>query len=276
MAIETESWWKAETVPPSLVSLISQLQSYWGIPFVNFGTKGNVFHTRGYHRSFNWVRNSAFSTNRTYSVSETSGNRNPPDKNWVSALDVTLPTDLLLPACQRLDQATRSGGLEKVTEWYGNMDGDTRVDGYDNIRNVVSSSDVSHLWHVHMSFDRGRVNENHSDVFAILTGVDMAEVYYRIKSADPTYNGKVFVSNRVHRRGPIRSPGSIQKSALAGATEVVLTDDMLHGVSATETWDTYLDAIAGPVAPTGGLGLTDAQVRDIVRQELDKTKLGQG
>lgn len=269
MPIETESWWLAETVPPSLTALISDLRSFWGLPSVNFGTKGDTNHTAGYHRSWNWDRNSAYSTSRTYSTSETPGNRNPPDRNWVSALDITLPNDLLLATCQRLDLAVRSGNLEKITEWYGNKDGDTRVDGYDNIRNAVASSDPSHLWHLHMSFDRGRVNENHDDVFAVLTGEGMAEVYYKVQSADLAWNNTFWVSNRVHRR-QVRTAGRVLKPATDSAKEVVLNDD-LRG---TEAWDSYLDAVAGPVFPaTVTAGLTEDQVRAVVRTELDKTGL---
>lgn len=40
-----------------------------------------------------------------------------------------------------------------VREFYGTLDG-TRVFGYDLARQQFTSSDTSHLWHVHLSFYR--------------------------------------------------------------------------------------------------------------------------
>lgn len=165
-----EIWYKQEVSPPPLIELGRKLVDFFGIPPSNVGIKGNLTHLRGYHRSFNWILNSRYCTNRSYSVSETVGNRHPFNPDWCCALDLTLPQDQLIEVCQRLDRAVRAGLLEKITEWYGNDDGDNRVDGYDNIRNVVATSDSSHLFHLHMSWDRGHVNENHDDVFQILTG----------------------------------------------------------------------------------------------------------
>jgi hypothetical protein len=86
-------------------------------------------------------------------------------------MDITPNTRAeLLAMCQRLDRAVREGRLEKVVEWFGNLNGDQRVDGYDNIRNVLAVADDSHLFHLHLSFDRTRVFEDHSDIFAVLTG----------------------------------------------------------------------------------------------------------
>lgn len=168
--LQAEPWWSRETIPPALAKLRSRLLNHWALPSSAIGIKGDYRHLRGYHRSREWVKNSRYATNRSYSVSETPGNRAGGDSRWIAAMDITLPRDVLLAVCRRLDSAVRSGKLEKVTEWYGNLNGDTRVDGYDNIRDRVASSDTSHLWHLHISFDRGRVNEDHTDLFNILTG----------------------------------------------------------------------------------------------------------
>jgi hypothetical protein len=60
----------------------------------------------------------------------------------------------MLLLCQRLDKAVRAGLIEEIAAWYGNTDGDNRVDGWDNIRNRVTTSDDSHLWHFHITFRR--------------------------------------------------------------------------------------------------------------------------
>jgi hypothetical protein len=173
--LEAEVWWRQEYAPASLLALGKGLRTFFSLPADAIGVKGNNLHLRGYHRSYAWLRNSRYCTDRSYSTSETPGNRAPGDPNWLAAIDITLPGDKLIPMCRRLDDAVRAGRLEKVTEWYGNDDGDNRVDGFDNIRDVAAASDDSHLWHAHLSLDRGRVNEDHTDLLKVLTGVqDMA------------------------------------------------------------------------------------------------------
>lgn len=170
MAITSDRAWVHETVPASLVQLGERLRVFFGVPVGNVGFKGDTEHRRGYHRSREFLLNSAYATNRRYSTAEP-GNTGG-DGSWVCAMDLSLPHDVLVAVCRRLDLAVRGGRLEKVAEWYGNTGGDNRVDGYDNIANAVASSDPSHLWHVHCSFLRSRAGEDHSDVYAVLTGED--------------------------------------------------------------------------------------------------------
>ncbi len=174
LQLQSEPWWNEETVPPTLNKLAVDLRAALHVPVNDVGMRGDTQHLAGYHRSAAWVHNSDFCTNHSYSVSETAGNRIPGDVDWVCAIDIGgMPQADLLAMCQRVDKAVRSGQFEKITEWYGNINGDQRVDGYDNIRNVLATSDSSHLVHLHLSFDRKRVSEDHSDVFAMLTGAEM-------------------------------------------------------------------------------------------------------
>jgi hypothetical protein len=174
LQLEAEPWWNDESVPPALNQLAVKLRAALGVPADDVGMRGNTSHLRGYHRSSAWVTNSRFCTDRHYSVTETAGNRFPMNFNWVCAIDIGgMPQADLIAMCQRVDKAVRSGKFEKITEWYGNINGDQRVDGYDNIRNVLATSDSSHLVHLHLSFDRQRVAEDHSDVFAMLMGAEM-------------------------------------------------------------------------------------------------------
>ena len=194
LAVDEEPWWLAETVPPHLHALIVGLRAHFKAGPNDIGAKGDTNHLRGYHRSRAWVKNSPYCTNRTYSVTETPGNRSGGNANWLCAIDVGGMAQVeLLAMCQRLDVAVRAGRLEKVTEWYGNLGGDDRVDGYNNIANRLASSDSSHLSHLHLSFDRGRVDEDHTDLLNILTGAEdmtpaesqkLTDIHYALFTAD--------------------------------------------------------------------------------------------
>lgn len=166
--LQTEACYRDETSPPAVARLASSLRARY--PGSEIGQRGDSKHLNGYHRSRRWIKESRYCTNGTYSVSRTEGDRTGGNSNWYTAIDIGVKQTDLLPMCRRLDAAIRAGKLEKITEWYGNFGGDDIVDGYDNIANRLSTSDSSHLWHLHISFDRGRADEDHSDVFAVLTG----------------------------------------------------------------------------------------------------------
>lgn len=171
--LDNEAAWRDEYEPPALKALAAGLRA--AFPGCGVWGRGDNNHLRGYHRSRRWIQESQFCTDRTYSVSRTVGDRSGGDRNWACALDFgDVPQAELLAVCKRLDAAVRAGRLEKITEWYGNLGGDERVDGYDNIADRLASADSSHLTHLHMSFDRGRANEDHSDVLAVLIGEDMS------------------------------------------------------------------------------------------------------
>ncbi|HZM78467.1 MAG TPA: hypothetical protein VFC19_22300 [Candidatus Limnocylindrales bacterium] len=177
--LDDEAAWRAETAAPALQTLGDRLRLHW--PGAEIGIRGDNNHLRGYHRSRRWIKESGFCTNRSYSVSRAAGDRSGGDSNWACALDFGgIPQSELHAVCRRLDTAVRAGLLEKITEWYGNFGGDDRVDGWDNISNRIASSDSSHLTHLHMSFDRGRANEDHSDVLAVLIGEDDVSDAYEL------------------------------------------------------------------------------------------------
>lgn len=169
--LETEEVYRDETIPVELAYLVRNIRNHYGLTGGAVGARGDNNHLSGYHRSRNWILGSKFATRRGYSVTDSPLNRRGGNGDWICAIDISVPDRILLPMCKRLDAAVRAGKLEKVAEWYGNKDGDKRVDGYDNIDNEVASSDASHLWHLHISLIRSRANENHADLFAVLSGV---------------------------------------------------------------------------------------------------------
>lgn len=128
----------------------------------------------------------------------------------------------------------------------------------------------NHNDHVHVS-GHSSDDENGApwtSVLALGQEEDMANVY-------KTPAG-YWVSNGVHRRGPIRTKSPYFGQATAGMTTVELTEaDRTAG--GYPTWDAYLDAIAGPVvggnvdtaAILAGLDQRLAQLRADIRSDVD-------
>jgi peptidoglycan hydrolase-like protein with peptidoglycan-binding domain len=59
-----------------------------------------------------------------------------------------------------------------MREFFGNADGDRDVEGWDFVRDEASSSDSSHLWHIHISVRRAYVNDKQAidAILSILRG----------------------------------------------------------------------------------------------------------
>lgn len=76
---------------------------------------------------------------------------------------------------------------------------------------------------------------------------DVADAWYSIQSADPAWHNKSFVSNRIHRR-LVRSSSTTLSSTTAGATKVILNDQGMEAAG-YDTWEEYLDQVAGPEFP---------------------------
>lgn len=172
MSIAADRYYAAEVVPPALRELARGLVAHFRIAPGNVGLRGNPeTHRRGYHRSRAFLTRSPLSGDDRYTVTDAPGNAGG-DPNWVCGLDLTLPRHQLLAVCRRLDVAVRAGRLPQVAEWYGNTDGDNRVDGWDNIRGAIATSDDSHLWHLHLGLIRARAGDDHAELLAVLTGND--------------------------------------------------------------------------------------------------------
>jgi len=243
--LSEEDAWNDEYAPAALRALGDMLRAHFG---AQTWIRGDNDHLRGYHRSRRWINESIYCTNRVYSVSRTSGDRSGGDSNWACAMDLGgLPQAVLHQVCRRLDAACRAGQLEKITEWYGNLGGDSVVDGWDNISNRPASSDSSHLTHLHMSFDRGRANDNHSDLFLILTGGtdvnpgDVQEIWQNYMAR----NGRNMADN-------VGETFQMSAAALAKLDEL----------------------LARPQVPGGDPEAFRVIIRDEVRAQLDATKLG--
>lgn len=169
--LQSEVWWMREYQPPSIARLCDQMREYFGVSPNALGSKGDNNHLYGYHRSRAWILSSVWSAYRDNDYSVEAGADQAGDENWLCAIDFT-PGDAaaMITVCQRLDTAVRAGLCPQLREWYGNVDGDQYVDGWDLLADRAATSDSSHLWHLHMSFLRGHAGDDHSNLFAILTG----------------------------------------------------------------------------------------------------------
>lgn len=145
--LQNEVWWGREIITPELTWFGDQLCAGLKVGRDAFGTKGDNNHLNGGHRSQEWILNSRFCTSRSYSVE---GGLSADQARHVSAFDITPASKAdMLRISQNLDRVVRAGKLEELVEWFGNVDGDQRVDGFNNITNAIARSDSSHLWHLH-------------------------------------------------------------------------------------------------------------------------------
>lgn len=86
--------------------------------------------------------------------------------DWSAAIDITLPESRIIQVSRRLRQAVDRKDprvMAVLFEWFGTLDGEV-VTGdllYDTSSRAAgrTSSDPSHLWHIHCSFRRDRVGD---------------------------------------------------------------------------------------------------------------------
>lgn len=173
--LESEPWWDREIVTVELDWLGDELCRHTGRPRVAAGTKGDRHHVRGSHRSQEWIKRSAYCTSRTYTVQ---GGLSALQERYVAGFDFT-PGNVedMVAQSKRILAAMKTGRLNEVREFYGNVDGDQVVDGWDNVRDRAASSDSSHLWHWHLGIDRRHLTDKAlmERILAIALGTEPEE-----------------------------------------------------------------------------------------------------
>lgn len=151
-----DATWFAESVPPELDWLRIAVRAWLDLDVADLGIKGSESHRSGYHRSRAWLL--AHGQADDYSLDDPR-DADGGDDNWLCALDVSLPTAVLIAACQRLMAASIAGTLPpQVREWFGTVDGVT-VTGWDTVDDAEADSDPSHLSHLHLGLFRSMVDE---------------------------------------------------------------------------------------------------------------------
>jgi len=223
---------------------------------INSGVYANK---AGYHNA----RNSLLARpewRSDYSIRLAADKRGPGDK--ASAGDWTFPAaqagdfSRIRVYGARIHEAfrRRDPRLKGWREVLIQADNDLQAEGYDFQTWTTRTPDATHAWHGHFSELREYIEsyDNKRRMLTVLGWVppeeDEMTTAYRIQSADTAYNGRVWLSNGVNRRGPIRAKGNIEGPALVGAVVKILTDAMRQSVSADPayTWEHYLDDVAGP------------------------------
>jgi hypothetical protein len=168
--LESEQVWHDQIVPPFMTSfLIVPLREHYGLGADLIGAPGDNNHLYGRHRSPNWDRQSRYCTDRAYGTTDARDHAG--DQDWYRAVDIGITGDELHAACRRLDTAVRAGQLPEVAEWFGTFDGQTVVGWYEG---HPSSSDSSHLFHMHVGFWTQYANDFRvmQRVFAVITQAD--------------------------------------------------------------------------------------------------------
>lgn len=175
--LRAERYWDREIVTPELDELADRLCSLTGRPRVAAGTKGNIAHLNGSHRSQEWIEQSRYCTNHSYTVQ---GNLTAEQKRHIAGLDFTpgqwgTAANRRLMAAQtgRLIAALKAGRLPGVREVIGTIDGRTvirvRSDG------TTGSGDISHLDHWHLGLDRRHARDETlmARILATALGIDL-------------------------------------------------------------------------------------------------------
>lgn len=152
LQLQSEPAWNAEIVTPEAEAFGEELCRRTGRPLSAFGCKGNEVHLSGGHRSQRWIQTSRFCVNRTYTIQ---AGLTQDQLNHCAAIDFTPGTaQEMIAQSRRIRSAMIAGQLDEVVEFFGNINGDQIVDGWDNIDDEVIQADSSHLWHWHVTINR--------------------------------------------------------------------------------------------------------------------------
>lgn len=162
-AFTDDRWYRREIVTPELDECCDLIAAGLGIPRGDVGTKGDEDHRRGHHRSQEWILNSPFCTNRTYTVQ---AGLTDEQLRHIAAIDITPgawgTTDnrrKVAAITARVIAAMKAGELDEVLEVYGAAADLRTVTGWNNRENRTASSNDSHLDHTHLGVDRRKLRD---------------------------------------------------------------------------------------------------------------------
>jgi hypothetical protein len=167
--------YRAEVTPESIKDLGRRLCDEWGVGPGAFGARGNLQHTRGYHRSRRYNRAHYPSD---YSIQLAADKRG--DENWISAFDftpgvwgTTANRQQMIVITKRMRAAAkaRDPRVRKVREFAGTEDGRTVVTIDMQTGGDRTPFDLSHLDHGHGSVFREFAADDHTGIFEVMAGI---------------------------------------------------------------------------------------------------------
>jgi hypothetical protein len=221
--LQAEQWWGREIVTPEMDWLGDELCRRTGRPRDAAGSKGDNHHLRGAHRSQEWILHSAYCTSRTYTVQS---GLTAAQARHIGGFDFTPGTvEAMVAQCKRIYAAMRAGQLDEVREFFGNVDGDQVVDGWDNVRDRAASSDSSHLWHWHLTIDRRRCADRAlmERIVAIALGDEDDMSAEAEEKIDSTWNAMFFGGGSMGRKVPTPVNKGSLGNALVDKIDYLLT-----------------------------------------------------
>lgn len=277
LKLQSEQVWWDQFVPPNLTSLlIEPLRVFYNLSGGAVGAAGDNNHTYGRHRSANWDLTSAYSTDRSYGTTNSKDKQG--DLDWYRAVDVGIQGQALWDASRRLDKAVRAGKAPAIAEWFGTFDGQTVVGWFEG---HSSSSDSSHLWHLHVGLWNQYANDPDAlrQIFGIITGTaplqkrgvqDMLIVARSGEGATARYwVGNGFVHREIDEDAALRLTGGMKYFGAPTdgpfACQVLswgnTAPEFVWKVVGETSWADYIASGGG----TGG-GLTFAQAVEAAEQ----------
>jgi hypothetical protein len=160
--LRAEPWWDREVITPELHWLGDELCRRTGAAASSIGTKGDVSHLNGGHRSQEWIVNSDWCTNKRYTVQS---GLSAEQLRHVAALDRTpgawgtsANRARMVLETGRLVAAGKAGKLPGVTQIQGTLDGKTTF-GINLPSLITTVPSDSHLDHWHLTFDRRHLRD---------------------------------------------------------------------------------------------------------------------
>lgn len=178
----TDGYYKAEQISPEILAMRGPLCAAYHVGLGNFGSKGNLNHDSGYHRSRAWILHSPDSQygDRDYSIILPADAGNTGD---CSAFDFTpgvwgSPDNRakVQAITRRVIEAMQAGDarVSSLREFAGSLDG-VHVVTFDQSRHAFKAPfDSSHLEHVHGSIYRTKTRVDHSGIVSVMLGENMA------------------------------------------------------------------------------------------------------
>jgi hypothetical protein len=237
--LQSEPWWGREIATSPMAGLGLQLRGEYGTGALSVGVKGNVSHLSGGHRSQEWIKNSAYCTNRNYA---TQSGLTAEQLRYNAAIDFT-PGEWgtadnrakMRVLTKRVIDAMKAGRCDEALEVFGTLDG-KNVTGWRNDLNVVVTADSTHLDHIHIRFDRRYANDNAvmSKMAAILLEDDMP--------TPEEYAAAVWKYNAASSANPVSAIARLNQAAASAATAAARTPADL---------DAQLDAILAAALDDG-------------------------